>query len=65
MMNYTVDGMYYTANDGYVFKIKGEDSIMAKTLRLRNPEMLDNYEIIPEPIPEEPEQEEIAEDGEV
>lgn len=52
MMNYTVDGMYYAANDGYVFKIKGEDSIMAKELRLRDPKMLDNYEIIPEPIPE-------------
>ena len=64
MMNYTVDGKIYTADEGYVF-ISKKTGIISKVLRLRNPEMLDNYDIIPDPIPEEPEQEEIAEDGEV
>lgn len=51
MMNYTVDGKNYIANDGYVF-ISKTTGIMSKKLRLRKPEMLDNYDVIPEPIEE-------------
>lgn len=50
-MNYTVDGKNYIANDGYVF-ISKTTGIMSKKLRLRKPEMLDNYDVIPEPIEE-------------
>lgn len=51
MMNYTVDGKNYIADDGYVF-ISKTTGIMSKKLRLRKPEMLDNYDVIPEPIEE-------------
>ena len=53
-MNYTVNGRNYVANEGYVFisKITG---IISKKLRLRNPELLENYDVIPEPIIEEEE----------
>lgn len=52
MMNYTIDGKNYIANEGYVFisKITG---IISKKLRLPKPELIDNYDIIPEPIIEE------------
>lgn len=50
-MNYKVDGSFYTANEGFVF-ISKKTGIISKVLMLKNPEMLDNYEIIPEPIPE-------------
>jgi hypothetical protein len=63
-MNYTVNGKNYVADDGYVFQSK-TTGILSKKLRLSSPDILNNYDIIPEPIPEEPEQEEIAEDGEV
>lgn len=60
-MNYTVNGKNYVADDGYVFQSK-TTGILSKKLRLSSPDMLDNYEIIPEPvpepIPEEAEQEE-------
>lgn len=52
MMNYTVNGKRYEANEGYVFRSK-RTGIISKVLRLRSPEMLDNYEVIPEPVPEE------------
>lgn len=52
MMNYTVDGKNYIANEGYVFisKITG---IISNTLRLPKPKLIDNYDVIPEPIVEE------------
>lgn len=58
-MNYTADGKSYTADDGFVFQSK-TTGIISKKLRLKDPKMLDNYDIIPEPepIPEEAEQEE-------
>lgn len=60
-MNYTTDGKIYTADEGFVF-ISKKTGIISKVLRLRDPKMLDNYDIIPEPvpepIPEEAEQEE-------
>lgn len=45
MMNYTVDGKNYIANEGYVFisKITG---IMAKEIRFARPEFIDNYEVV-------------------
>ena len=51
-MNYTVDGKNYIASEGYVFisKITG---IISKTLRLPKPELIDNYDVIPEPVTEE------------
>lgn len=52
MMGYTVNGKSYEANEGYVFRSKCT-GILSKVLRLRSPEMLDNYEVIPEPVPEE------------
>lgn len=51
-MNYTVKGKNYIANDGYVFQPKNIDLIFKK-VRLSKPEMLDNYDIIPEPVVEE------------
>ena len=60
-MNYTANGKIYTADEGFVFKSK-KTGIISKVLRLRSPDMLDNYDVIPEPvpepIPEEAEQEE-------
>lgn len=50
-MNYTADGKIYTADEGFVF-ISKKTGIISKVLRLRDPKMLDNYEIIPEPVPE-------------
>lgn len=60
MMNYTVDGNNYIANEGYVFvsKITG---IMAKEIRFARPEFIDNYDVIPEPIVEETEMTETTE----
>lgn len=52
-MNYTVNGKYYTANDGYIFKLKDEDCISAKVLRLSKPALIEKYEVILEPAPEE------------
>ena len=51
MMNYTIEGKNYIANEGYVF-ISKTTGIISKKLRLRKPEMLDNYEVIPEPVAE-------------
>lgn len=52
MMNYTIEGKNYIANEGYVF-ISKTTGIISKKLRLRKPEMLDNYEVIPEPVVDE------------
>lgn len=52
MMNYTVNDGIYVANDGYVFRSK-RTGIISKVLCPYSPELMDNYEVIPEPIPEE------------
>lgn len=44
-MNYTINGKIYTADEGFVFKSK-KTGIISKVLRLRSPEMLDNYEVV-------------------
>ena len=44
-MNYTVDGKYYTANDGYFFRSK-DTGIISKTLRLKNPSLINDYEVV-------------------
>ncbi len=41
-MNYTVNGKIYTADEGFVFQSK-KTGIISKVLRLKSPEMLDNY----------------------
>lgn len=51
-MNYTVNGRNYIANEGYVF-ISKTTGIISKKLRLRKPELLENYDVIIEPITEE------------
>lgn len=53
-MNYTVKGKNYVVDDGYVFQSK-TTGIISKKLRLSSPDMLDNYDIIPEPVPVEEE----------
>ena len=50
-MNYTTDGEIYTADEGFVF-ISKKTGIISKFLMLKGPEMLDYYDIIPEPVPE-------------
>ena len=50
-MNYTVNGKIYTADEGCVFQSK-KTGIISKVLRFRSPEMLVNYDVIPEPVPE-------------
>lgn len=52
MMNYTVDGKNYIANEGYVF-ISKTTGIISKKLRLPKPDLIDNYDVITEPIVEE------------
>ena len=52
MMNYSIDGNKYIANDGYVFKLKNEESVFAKVLILGINDSIDNYEVV-ESIPEE------------
>ena len=44
-MNYTVDGKYYIANDGYFFRSK-DTGIISKTLRLKNPSLFKDYEAV-------------------
>lgn len=56
-MNYTVNGKRYETVNGFVFQSK-KTGIISKVLYLRRPEMIDNYEVIPEPIIEEEEVEE-------
>lgn len=51
-MNYTVNGKNYTADDGYVFCNKNTGGIYKK-LRLAKNDSIDNYEVIPEPVIEE------------
>ncbi|MCQ2470566.1 MAG: hypothetical protein MJ147_00840 [Clostridia bacterium] len=53
-MNYTVNGKNYTADDGYVFchKISGA---CFKKLRLAKNDRIENYDVIPEPVPQEEE----------
>lgn len=56
-MNYTVNRKRYETVDGFVFQSK-KTGIISKVLYLRRPEMIDNYEVIPEPVIEEEEVEE-------
>ena len=51
-MNYTVNGKSYTADDGYVFCHKEKGGIYKK-LRLTKNDSIDNYDVIPEPVIEE------------
>lgn len=44
-MNYTVDGKYYTTNDGYFFRSK-DTGIISKILRLKNPSLFNDYEVV-------------------
>lgn len=44
-MNYVVNGKYYIANDGYFFRSKNT-GIISKTLRLKTPSMIDDYEVV-------------------
>ena len=44
-MNYTVDGKYYIANDGYFFRSK-DTGIISKTLRFKNPSLINDYEVV-------------------
>lgn len=62
-MNYTVDGKNYVANEGYVF-ISKATGIISKKLRLRDASLLDNYDVIEEPVvePEEPVEPEVVVD---
>lgn len=50
-MNYTVEDKNYIANEGYVF-ISKTTGIISNKLRLPKPELIDNYDVIPEPIEE-------------
>lgn len=59
-MNYTVKGRIYTADEGYVFLLKGTEHT-TKRMALPKPEMIANFDIIPEPVPEEPEIPEVPE----
>ena len=54
-MNYTVNGKFYIANEGYVFHSTVTD-IYTKRVMLPKPEYLEVYEIVDEAsIPVEPE----------
>ena len=44
-MNYIVNGKYYIANDGYLFRSK-DTGIISKTLRLKNPSLFNDYEAV-------------------
>lgn len=51
MANFKQSGNLFIADEGYVFRYKGSD-MTCKTVRLSKYSSIDNYEIIPEPIPE-------------
>lgn len=55
-MNYTVDGKNYVADEGYVF-ISKATGIVSKKLRLKDASLLDNYDVIEEPVIEDAEPE--------
>lgn len=55
-MSYTVDGKNYVANEGYVF-ISKATGIISKKLRLKDASLLDNYDVIEEPVIEDAEPE--------
>lgn len=55
-MNYTIDGKYYVADEGYVF-ISKATGIISKKLRLKDASLLDNYDVIEEPEVEDAEPE--------
>lgn len=53
-MNYTVNGKNYIADDGYVFRSKATGTLFKKLRLVRN-DIIDNYDVIPEPAPQEEE----------
>ena len=64
-MNYTVNGKNYVADEGYVFQHK-EKGGLYKKLRLTKNDSIENYDVIPEPVSEEENEEEPdASDGSV
>lgn len=56
-MNYTINGKNYIADEGYVFQHKEKGGVYKK-LRLTKNDSIDNYDVITEPVIEEPEEEE-------
>lgn len=61
IVNYTVEDKNYVANEGYVF-ISKATGIISKKLRLRDAALLDNYDVIEEPVVEEPVEPEVEVD---
>ena len=59
-MNYTIKDDLYEANEGYVFKNKFNDYICS-VMKLANTDSIDNYEVIEEPVEEEPTNESLKE----
>ena len=59
-MNYTIKDDLYEANEGYVFKNKFND-YMCSIMKLANTDSIDNYEVIEEPVEEEPTKESLEE----
>lgn len=59
-MNYTIKDDLYEANEGYVFKNKFNDYICS-VMKLANTDSIDNYEVIEEPVEEEPTNESLEE----
>lgn len=59
-MNYTIKDDLYEANEGYVFKNKFNDYICS-VMKLANTDSIENYEVIEEPVEEEPTNESLEE----
>ena len=59
-MNYTIKDDLYEANEGYVFKNKFNDYICS-IMKLANTDSIENYEVIEEPVEEEPTNESLEE----
>ena len=59
-MNYTIKDDLYEANEGYVFKNKF-NGYTCSIMKLANTDSIDNYEVIEEPIEEEPANESLEE----
>ena len=59
-MNYTIKDDLYEANEGYVFKNKFND-YMCSIMKLANTDSIENYEVIEEPVEEEPTNESLEE----
>lgn len=59
-MNYIVKGRFYIADEDYTFHSKLTDNY-SKRIALPKPEMLEYYDVIPEPIEEIEENEDFKE----